>query len=113
LVPLASTLWWAVAANAETLLTPSFTVQIEVKCAEGNVTCDDVSYLGTNRKSGKSISLRGKTLHSMCADRVTPCRFLGYEFVRGNLRYVVLESGNLLVTRGKSVLVQEAGEWQQ
>jgi hypothetical protein len=49
----------------------------------------------------------------MCADRVTPCRFLGYEFVRGNLRYVVLESGNLHVTRGKSVLVQEAGEWQQ
>lgn len=104
---------WACAVHAETLVTPSFSIDIRVNCAEGNVTCDNVRYVGTSRKSGKVISLRGKTLHRMCADGVTPCRFLGYEFRSGGVRYLVLEDGGLIVSQGGKVLVQEQGEWQQ
>ena len=99
-------------AYAETLNTPSFTIEIKVNCPEGDVTCDNVSYLGKSKKSGNSISLRGRTMHRLCADGKTPCRFLGYEFKRGDTRYLVQESGELLVTQGKKVLVQEQGEWQ-
>lgn len=98
--------------HADTLTTPSFVIQIKTHCAEGDVSCDNVSYIGTSKKSGKAISLRGKTLHSLCADGVTPCRFLGYEFKSGAIRYRVLEGGELIVTQGQKVLVQEAGDWQ-
>lgn len=108
----AAALLLAVSARADTLLTPSFSIEIKVHCAEGDVSCDKVGYVGKNRKTGSAVSLRGKTLHTLCADGVTPCRFLGYEFKNGDVRYRVLESGELLVTQGKKVLVQEQGEWR-
>jgi hypothetical protein len=57
--------------------------------------------------------LQGRTLNSLCADGVTPCRFIGYEFRNGPFRYVVYDSGSLRVTRGDKVLVDEPGEWQR
>ena len=68
-------------------------------------------YTGTSKKTGKSIKLRGKTLHTLCADGVTPCRFLGYEFRKGSVYYRVMEDGSLLVMQGKKILVEETGEW--
>jgi hypothetical protein len=99
-------------SHADTLTTPSFVVQIKANCAEGNVTCDNVSYIGTSKKTGKAITLRGKTVHSMCADGVTPCKFRGYEFKSGAVQYLVMEEGDLIVRQGQKVLVQEHGEWQ-
>ncbi len=111
---LAASLWGVPSlAHAGTLTTASFSIQIQVKCAEGNVVCDDVRYEGKNRRSGQSLVLQGQTMHSLCADGVTPCRFLGYEFRNGPFRYLVFESGGLRVTRGNKVLVDEPGEWQR
>ena len=98
-------------ACADTLTTPSFVVDIQVRCEEGAISCDDVLYTGTSKKTGNSIKLRGKTLHTLCADGVTPCRFLGYEFRKGGVYYRVLEDGSLLVMQGKKVLVEETGKW--
>ena len=100
-------------ACASTLTTPSFVIQIKVNCAEGDVTCDNVIYVGTSKKTGKSIRLRGKTKHSMCADGVTPCQFQGYEFKNGTAYYRVLEDGSLLVMQGKKVLLEEKGNWER
>lgn len=99
-------------ASGSTFTTPSFIIQIRVNCAEGNVTCDKVIYVGTSKKTGKSIRLRGKTKHSMCADGVTPCQLQGYEFKNGTAYYRVLEDGSLLVMQGKKVLMEEKGTWQ-
>ena len=63
--------------HATTLTTDHFAVTISQHCEEGAVTCDDVSYSGVNRKTGKEIHLTGSTWHTTCADGVTPCRFLG------------------------------------
>jgi len=93
-------------------MTPSFEAAITVNCGEGNVTCDDVTYVGTSRTTGKSITLRGKTLHTLCADGVTPCTLQGYEFHNGKISYRVLVSGDLLVTKGDTVLVEEHGHWR-
>lgn len=99
-------------ARAGTLTTPSFKVEIKVNCAEGNVTCDDVTYVGTSKKTGKSIKLRGKTMHTTCADGVTPCTFLGYELRNGKTYYQVLEDGTLQVIQNNKTLLSEKGEWQ-
>ena len=99
-------------ADALVLATPSFVVRILVNCGEGDVSCNNVTYVGTSRKTGKAITLKGRTLHTLCADGKTPCRFLGYEFKNKTVRYVVTEDGLLMVSEGKKVLVQEQGEWE-
>lgn len=101
------------ALRAQTLDTPSFSITIDVLCEEGNVTCDDVRYVVTNKKTGKSISLTGSTVHSLCADGVTPCRFQGYTFKRGNTTYRVMDSGDLIITRDGKLLLRERGEWTE
>lgn len=98
---------------AETLTTKNYIVTVNNNCEEGNVTCDNVTYQGISKQTGKAITLKGSTKHSMCADGVTPCRFLGYEFKNGNVTYLVLESGLLQVFQGESeVLLEEQGEWK-
>ena len=107
--------WMALApAHAAVMVldTPSYTVNIDVRCEEGQVSCDKVHYKGTHRKNGQSIALKGKTLHTLCADGVTPCRFLGYVFANGKTRYTVLEEGELTVQRGDKTLIREKGTWR-
>lgn len=102
----------AFASQTLKLDTPSYSVKIEVLCAEGDVSCDQVRYSGRSKKSGKSIALKGKTAHTLCADGVSPCRFLGYRFQHGKLNYFVSDDGLLQVTQGRKTLVEEAGQWQ-
>ena len=97
---------------SEELDTPSYNITIQSNCEEGSVSCDNVSYTGVNKKSGKSITLKGSTSHTLCADGVTPCRFLGYQFKNGDTSYFVSEEGGLEVTNGDEVLVSETGTWR-
>ncbi|OPZ12148.1 MAG: hypothetical protein BWZ07_01527 [Alphaproteobacteria bacterium ADurb.BinA280] len=101
----------ASALTASTLQTPRFDISIETLCAEGDVSCNDVRYVGISKRSGASITLRGTTLHRACKDG-SPCQFLGYQFRSGSVRYRVFEDGRLEVTDGTKVLVDERGEWQ-
>jgi hypothetical protein len=94
-----------------TLTTPSYLVDVETHCEEGVVVCDKVTYRGTSKKTGESIQLIGKTLHTTCADGVSPCRFLGWRFEHGDTTYTVLEEGVLIVERGNKVLLEEKGNW--
>jgi hypothetical protein len=96
--------------SASTLNTPSFVIEIQDNCPEGSVSCDDVSYVGTSRKTGKSLSLKGRTIHTRCRDG-SLCRFLGYEFKAGKVLYRALNEGRLEVTQGDKILVDEKGEW--
>ncbi len=100
------------AAAVETLETPSFTITIDVRCEEGNVTCDDIRYVGTSKKTGKAIRLTGRTRHTICADGVTPCRFLGYEFKNGATVYFLSDGGELIVEQRGKLLLREQGEWK-
>ena len=98
--------------SAQQLDTPNYTVEIQQLCSEGEVQCQQVLYKGTSKVSGASIELKGTAWHSLCADGVTPCRFLGYQFKNGRIRYLVHESGLLQVigSSGKVVL-EEQGVW--
>jgi hypothetical protein len=98
-------------SSGQVLLTPAFRIVVERHCPEGSVICDRVSYLGEDRQTGSSIRLMGSTSHSICADGVTPCRFLGYRFQNGNTTYLVDEDGSLRVLQGDKLLLEEQGEW--
>ncbi|MBZ0331395.1 hypothetical protein KZO25_13845 [Halomonas sp. ANAO-440] len=100
-------------AYSATLLTPNYRVEIEHKCEEGVVACDDVTYFGTSNTSGNSLKIKGSTWHAACADGVSPCRFLGYVFENEGVVYRVYESGMLTVTKESGeILVEEQGEWE-
>ncbi len=77
------------------------------------MTCDDVKYIGTSKKTGKSLTLIGKTVHAAGADGVTPAHFLGYEFRNGSTTYFVSEDGGISVKRGSKVIIQEKGTWKR
>ncbi len=99
-------------AYSATLSTPNYRVEIKNNCEEGVVACDDVTYFGTSKISGNSLELKGSTWHTICADGVTPCRFLGYVFENQGTVYRVYDSGMLTVTKEDGVvLVEEQGEW--
>jgi len=68
------------ARAAEILVTPTYRITVSERCEEGVVGCDKVSYVGVNIKTGKSITLNGKSVMVMCADGVTPCHLAYYEF---------------------------------
>jgi len=98
-------------ALAQTLVTENYIIEIKNNCIEGVVVCDDITYIGTSKTSDNHIELSGQTHHAMCADGVTPCRFLGYIFVNGNVTYFVDQAGAIKVTQNETVLVEETGEW--
>jgi hypothetical protein len=109
LLPFASVAALQFSANAEVLRTKSFNISIERNCPEGEVTCDNVTYVGTNIRTGKAIELQGKTLHQTAADGVTPTRFLGYEFWNEEYRYMVTADNKLQVFREEQLIIEEQG----
>lgn len=98
------------AGQTGTLDTASFKIKIDVRCEEGEVTCDDVKYVGKNKKTGESLELTGKTAHHMDAEG-TPGKFLGYVFKNNGVTYFLSEEGMLRVTKGDEVLLEENGTW--
>jgi hypothetical protein len=91
--------------------TPSFNISITENCPEGDVNCQDVTYLGRDKKTGNTISLKGVALVRMCADGVTPCQHLGYEFDNGSYKYTITDDGLLTVASGARTLVSQQGQW--
>ena len=100
------------AALADTLKTKDFRVTITNNCQEGEVVCNNVTYKGVNVNTNASIQLRGKTVHTLCADGVTPCRFVGYQFSNGNYRYLVTEQGSLQVYQNGKIVLNQRGTWE-
>jgi hypothetical protein len=101
----------AIAQAQETLTTKNYRVTIARNCEEGSVTCNNVRYTGVNLRTGAAIRLRGATMHSLCADRKTPCQFQGYRFRNGAVEYQVLAGGELLVYDNKKLVLNEKGTW--
>jgi hypothetical protein len=100
------------ASEGRVLTTERFHITITEHCEEGEVGCSDVSYLGVNKLTGKSILLKGKNQMVMCKDGITPCHSAYYDFKNSIYRYRVYPDGTLVIEkRGKQVL-SEKGVWQ-
>ena len=104
--------------HTHTLETPNHLISITPRCPEGDVTCDKVSYQGINKKTGAALKLNGgTTVHTTCADGITPCRFIGYSFRNGKHTYFIGEDpdgekGTLTVKKEGKVILTERGTWQ-
>lgn len=99
------------------LETENYMIEITVRCSEGDVACERVSYKGINKTTGATLELHGETMHTPCRDGVTPCRFLGYRFRNGKTDYFVWEAGDnekgaLEVRTDRQVLLTERGIWK-
>ena len=103
-IPIAGTIACASMASAETIRTASFEIEIIRQCAEGNVSCDRVTYVGKDLNTGKSIRLRGKTVNSG-----NSYQFLGYEFRNGTYLYSVGSDNVLQVYKGKKLILEQQG----
>jgi L-ascorbate metabolism protein UlaG (beta-lactamase superfamily) len=106
-------LLWTVSCysqSSQVLVTPSFVVTIIDPNEEGVVSADNITYVGVNRKSGDTIKIQGRTLHTVSADG-TPGRFIGYLFKNKNVSYLVAFEGELTVTSGDKTVLKESGEW--
>lgn len=101
-------------ADGETaqLETDSLLLRVDVHCAEGNVTCAAVTLQAMHKITGASLILNGETLHTRCADGITPCRFIGYHFSHHDLVYQLTEQGVFSVLSGSDIVFEEAGTWQ-
>ncbi|MCZ2721418.1 hypothetical protein O1D97_07075 [Marinomonas sp. 15G1-11] len=104
-------MWLSSDVIADRLETPSYRIQIERFCDEGEVTCNKVRYYGVSKRSGHTLFLMGESMHSLCKDGITPCRFLGYHFMYETFEYFVYESGLFLVKEKDQIKVEEQGEW--
>ena len=102
------------AVSAETLTTDNFIIQIERGCEEGNVTCDTIKFIYSPVGIEEQQTVIGKTVHTRCADGVTPCAFQGYEFLADGAKYFIHSSGVLEVidSEGNQLLVEQ-GKWQR
>ena len=99
-------------AFGETLTTDNFTIQIERGCEEGVVTCNKIKFTYSPVGFKKKQVVMGKTVHTKCADGITPCAFQGYEFRADGAIYFIYNSGVLEVTDpdGNQLLVEQ-GKW--
>lgn len=88
-------------------------IDVDRRCPEGNVTCEDIVFRIEDKHSKEVMLLAGTTWHTWCADRVTPCRFVGYKFHDGATTYWLQEEGLLEVVRNrKEVVLSEHGTWR-
>lgn len=87
LIFLSVTLGWSNLSHADSIVVftgSKYTAKITEHCSEGNVSCDEVTLESKSKKTGKGISLKGKTVNVNCPE---VCDFRGYEFKNGVYTY--------------------------
>lgn len=93
-----------------TLVTSHYKMNIIHLCKEeGCVSCNNY-LLELYEVKSKTITLaKGKAMHTLGNDGVTPSRFLGYEFQKGVFIYKLLDySDNLFeIYKGKKLIYSE------
>ncbi|MDN4629548.1 MULTISPECIES: hypothetical protein [unclassified Erwinia] len=85
---------WSSFSNAEDTMTfhgDKYTAKITSHCAEGNLSCDNVTFDSKSNKTGKGIILKGNTVNVNCPE---VCDFAGYEFNNGAYKYYFVSGNN-------------------
>jgi len=99
-------------ALSERFVSNNFSVQIVVNCPEGHTTCEDVTFKVVLAGLEKYKTYKGSTFHTMCADRVASCKFLGYKYKTIDAQYFIYKSGLLLILDQEgNQLLAEIGKW--
>lgn len=97
--------------HGSTLITEHYSITVFHDCPEGCVSCDKLIFHIVSRATGRAITLRGSTWHSIGNDGM-PSMFRGYGFGSGRVTgYIRVTDGALNIYEGDSVLVSEKGVW--
>ena len=109
----------ASAQPAETLVTPNYKVVVFRHCPNTEVMCSKVS-ANVKSNDGRAYVLnRGSTYSAMAANgkanpALVPVLALkGYRFQHKKTEYLVLESGELTITRRGKLIANEQGSWSR
>ncbi|WP_152542817.1 hypothetical protein [Erwinia mallotivora] len=90
-----------------------FIITITEHCPEGFVSCENVTFVSKNKKTGSGITLKGKTVNINCP---ATCDFRGYEFKNGLYTYSLLTNDfagwNLNVFKGNKLLSTDTGKME-
>lgn len=99
-------------AHAERIETPTFDILVKWMCEEGHVSCDNITFSVENQRDGTTRHYVGESIHSLCADGESPCRFLGYRFRAGCMSFTLYSHGYIeVVSEELGVLLSEEGQW--
>lgn len=96
---------------ARTLDTEHYRIVVSCLSPKLEIGCERVSYQGVNKETGSITSLFGRQIVQACPDKVSSCYSLGYEFADGQSLYHISEDGQLRVTNGSKVVIDEYGHW--
>lgn len=97
----------------QTFRTDNFEFEFHNECGEGKVTCKKVRVFFSPIGIKLKLEALGRSIHSLCADGTTPCRFVGYELRSDGVRYIVYGFGVLSVMDDSgNELFQEQGFWE-
>lgn len=107
---------WSISSQAQEIHVfegKRFTAKIINNCPEGYVTCEDVTFSSRSKKTGKGITLKGRTVNLNCPE---VCDFRGYEFKNGNYTYSLLTNDfntwSLNVFESGKVISSDSGTLQ-
>ncbi len=99
-------------ADAAVLVTEQFVIVIVEQCPEGDVACNNVKYTGVNRSTGETLTLKGQAWVRMCADAVSPCQHIGWQFRNGDYVYRIRETPpSLIIERNGRMLIEQKATW--
>jgi hypothetical protein len=98
-----STVSMSTEMDTDTFETQTYRITIHVHCAEGNISCDNVSYIGVRKKDNATITLKGETMNTNC--KTGGCRFYGYEFKNNDFIYRIYEPEGILNISKKGKLI--------
>ena len=98
-------------ASAEKLVTKNYVIEI-VSCPEGNVSCKNVQFTIKELISKQKQTVIGETVHSLCKDGTTPCRFQGYQFSTTKEHFTLTTDGSLTIKKSDKTSTVEQGKWE-
>ncbi|WP_340618498.1 hypothetical protein [Xenorhabdus entomophaga] len=91
--------------------TKSYDIAISVRCPEGNVSCNNVVSIVTDKKNYTSLVVKGKTLNRDC--KTEGCDFYGYEFKNKEITYTIYQYGKLKISKKGKVILSEDGSFKE
>ncbi|PHM35986.1 hypothetical protein Xmau_04387 [Xenorhabdus mauleonii] len=95
------------AAYTSVFETKNYDITINVRCSEGNVSCDDVVFTLLNKQKQTSLVMKGKTLNRDCI--TGSCDFYGYEFKNKGRIYKIYQYGILDISKKGKLISSESG----
>ncbi|MDX7992755.1 hypothetical protein [Xenorhabdus littoralis] len=98
------------AAYTSNFETKTYDIIIDVRCSEGNISCDDVIFTVVNKKNHNSLMVKGRTLNRDC--KTGSCDFYGYEFKDKKITYIIYQYGDLELSEKGNVIFSEDGNFK-